>query len=806
VRLPDLNPFLKSVSILALLLTACSQSLSSGSGTEVSIRLTVPGAAASGRAPLAAVPETVASISIEVSGPGAGARTDRFSVTPGETVVRTLDVESGPDRVFRVTASDETDTPLYRGVSEPVELLPNEPVTVPITMQPLLVSIAVTPANASIGQGITWAFAATGTYGDGSTRNITSSVTWTSGDPSVATVSDTGAVTAVALGTTTITATDPEEGVSGSTDLTVIPAKQVVSIDVAPANPTVAKGLTVSFTATGTNADDSQQDLTPQVTWQTSNANVVSIGTGGSAVAEGVGTATITATDPVSGISASTTMTVTAPELVAIGVIPSKTTIAAGLTVQFTATGLYTDNTVNDLTATATWSSSAPAVANISPAGLATGIAAGTTTITAQSGSIVGSATLDVTPPIAISLDSGGSHTCVILSDKTVKCWGDNTYFELGTASVLTSNTPISVGGVGSATAIAAGGDSVDGPSSAQTCAVVADGTLQCWGDGVYGQLGNADFAGSSSPVQVCDIGEGTFPCPNFLSGVISVTAGGRHTCALGSNGLAECWGDNFFGEMGIGTGGSVTNFPYPLGVCADASCDNIFTNVVDLSAGLIHTCAVRSDTSVWCWGDNTDDQLGTGSSGGTSDFPVQVCGAFGIGPCPQFLTGAVSVSAHHDHSCVVTSSGGVRCWGLGNGGGLGDGTTNSSAYATQVCAPGQTAPCSTFFTGAAAVSSGFYFSCALKTDGTVWCWGNNTDGELGDGTFSQSSVPVQVCAAGGCSRHLGGVTAISAGDYHACALLATGGVRCWGDDSYGQLGDGANTPSGVPVVVQGIP
>jgi hypothetical protein len=253
-----------------------------------------------------------------------------------------------------------------------------------------LVSIAVTPANPIIAAGYTEQFTATGTYSDGSTQNLTSTATWGSSAPGVATISAGGLATGVSKGASTISAT--MSSITGSTTLTV--TRALVSIAVTPANPSIAAGNTQQFTATGTYIDGSTQNLTAMATWSSSAPAVATIAAGG--LAKGLSTGTSTISAAVTGITGSTTLTVTAAVLVSIAVTPANPWILPVQTQQFTATGTYSDGSTQNLTSTATWSSSAPSVATISTTGLASAVAWGQTTVEAALGAINGSTTLYV--------------------------------------------------------------------------------------------------------------------------------------------------------------------------------------------------------------------------------------------------------------------------------------------------------------------------------------------------------------------------------------------------------------------------
>ncbi len=244
-----------------------------------------------------------------------------------------------------------------------------------------LQSIAVTPANPSVPKGETEQFTATGTFSDNSTENLTSQVTWASATTSVATINAAGLATGLGTGTSTISAT--LNGTAGSTALTVT-AAVLQSIAVTPANPSVPKGETEQFTATGTFSDSSTQDLTSQVTWASATTSVATINATGLASGVATGTSTISAT--LDGITGSTVLTVSAAALQSIAVTPANPSITKGTTEQFTATGTFSDNSTQDLTSQVTWASATPSVATITAAGLATGVATGTSTITRDAG------------------------------------------------------------------------------------------------------------------------------------------------------------------------------------------------------------------------------------------------------------------------------------------------------------------------------------------------------------------------------------------------------------------------------------
>jgi alpha-tubulin suppressor-like RCC1 family protein len=254
-----------------------------------------------------------------------------------------------------------------------------------------------------------------------------------------------------------------------------------------------------------------------------------------------------------------------------------------------------------------------------------------------------------------------------------------------------------------------------------------------------------------------------------------SVAAGGLHTCALTSAGTVLCWGDNGKGQLGTGTNDD-SGMPAPVSALGG--------DVAAVSAGALgdHTCALTSGGGVLCWGDNQYGQLGNGTTT-DSNLPVAVSG---LG------SGVVSLATGSAHSCAFTSGGAALCWGKNDQGQLGDGTTTSSSIPVAVSGLGS---------GVVAMAAGYRHTCATTAAGAAFCWGEDDDGEVGDGTSGAPSLaPVAV------SGLSSGVAGLAVGLDHSCALTDAGSVLCWGDDFYGQLGDGGFGGSAVPVAVSGLP
>ena len=330
-------------------------------------------------------------------------------------------------------------------------------------------------------------------------------------------------------------------------------------------------------------------------------------------------------------------------------------------------------------------------------------------------------------------------------------------------------------------------------------CVRLSNGTAECWGTNVSGQLGNNTTTGSSTPVRVKGVGGVA-----LLTGVASISAGSGSTCAVLTDGGVDCWGSNSNGRLG---NNSLTDSKTPVQVFAVGSTSNesLLTGVSSISAGSSHTCAVLTTGYVDCWGLNTSGQLGINSLT-DSKTPVQV---FAVGSISSgtLLADVASISAGTVHVCAVLTTGYVDCWGADSKGQLGNNSTTDSKTPVQVFAVGSISS-STLLAGVASISAGNNATCALLTTGNVDCWGINASGQLGVNTLTNSSTPLQVFDVGSAStdRVLSGVASVTAGAGFACALLTAGNVDCWGSNSYMQLGDNTSTNSSTPVAVIAAP
>jgi alpha-tubulin suppressor-like RCC1 family protein len=444
----------------------------------------------------------------------------------------------------------------------------------------------------------------------------------------------------------------------------------------------------------------------------------------------------------------------------------------------------------------------------------------------------------------AIAVSVGKYHSCAVTESGSAYCWGKNDNGQLGNGSTSYSqSTPVLVSGLSNVVAVSAGGW--------HSCARTDSGQVLCWGDNTDGQLGDGSTSNRNTPVAVSN-----------LSNVVQLTAGSSHSCALNGIGKAVCWGYNLYGQLGNGStsnsktpvdvsglnlgyitpdafsfaaqtrvalntlatsnsiavGGlkvvapiSVSNGSYSvnggeytssarsvsngdtISVRVMSSATPGTTSAAVLTIGIVsgrftvttlavqaaipgkldggesHTCAVLDSGQVVCWGDGAYGKLGNGNWSGSST-PIPVNG----------LTNALSVSAGWQHTCAVTGSGLVFCWGRGDDGQLGNGKTSDSYIPIPVSG----------ISNAVAVSAGgsdscyvdilgfvhcvhFSHTCALTSDGTVLCWGNGTFGQLGNGSTS-SSTPVVMSG-------LSNAVSISAGASYTCALTGDSTVFCWG-------------------------
>lgn len=377
-------------------------------------------------------------------------------------------------------------------------------------------------------------------------------------------------------------------------------------------------------------------------------------------------------------------------------------------------------------------------------------------------------------------LDVGDEHTCAVVGDRSVRCWGRGLAGRLGYGgeqNVLSAAAapPVDLGPGRSARAIAAG--------DFHTCAIVDDGSVRCWGFGANGRLGYGGTGDVRSPATApaVDIGPGRT--------ARAITVGASHTCVIRDDGAVVCWGNGVSGRLGYGNQASIGDNESP----ASAGVVDIGPGrtAVAISAGDFHTCAVRDDGSLLCWGFGSGGQLGMG---GTSDIgDDETPGAAG----PVNLNGrrARAVAGGKGHTCVVLDDGSARCWGFGADGRLGYGSASNildAAAAPPVdLGPGRSA---------IAIAAGEAHTCAILDTEAVRCWGFGGNGRLGYGTTDSigDQVGETPGTVGPVALGPGRVArSLSVGYSHTCAALDDGTLRCWGFGGSGRLGYGSEASVG---------
>jgi alpha-tubulin suppressor-like RCC1 family protein len=358
----------------------------------------------------------------------------------------------------------------------------------------------------------------------------------------------------------------------------------------------------------------------------------------------------------------------------------------------------------------------------------------------------------------AIAISAGEQHSLALRHDGRVLAWGSNQQgqFGLGITTPAQSSTPQEVPGLTNIIAIEAG--------TYQSLALRNDGLVFSWGQNPNGELGNPPVSSNTFPPLLI----------TNLTGVVKISAGTYHCLALRNDGTVYAWGNNSQAQLGQGSTGAA--LPAPTRI-------NSLTGIVDIVAGGTFSLAVRNDGKVWSWGYNADGQLGQGTSGAPIGTPAQVL---------SINNGALVAGSNYNGVALATD-GTVWTWGDNTKGGLGNGSGQVGQIPVEV--PN--------FTGAISVAGGDNFSIAVRSNGTVWGWGTNTAGQLGTGGTSPNPVTAPVQASG-----ITTATAVTAGFNHGLALLTGGTVVGWGNNAYGQVGDGSSgnirpTPVSLPALAK---
>lgn len=687
-------------------------------------------------------------------------------------------------------------------------------------------SVVVTPGvDTLLTLGRTRQF--TGQALDADDNPVSTTLSWSSTDPAVATVSESGLVTAVGNGTTAIRATAGT--IHGEAELVI--SQVVARVDVTPNSVGLTSlAHTQHFTAA---AKDSSGAAVPGVRflWVSSNPAVMAIDTSGVATPLGPGETTISATGRgVPGYAVAQVAQYSA----SLRILFQPTTTEAGLAIDpaiqvqvldsdgvlmqgdaghvtlFIATNpgggtLSGTRTVQAINGTATFTGLSidkaatgyqlGAVHGVSDSGVSElfnitpGPLARDTFLTQPPAVIEGNTPL---PPIVVR---GTDRFGNLVSGVTLSVgfattpWPNSTLAgivnrSLAAGQVTFDGLVVTKPGTYALAARDASGNAMATSASFRvattltqvstggqhSCAIGPNGTW-CWGGDQFGQLGDGHPGSFADSVPALVLGAPV---------LAQVSAGGNHSCGVTAAREAWCWGADASGELGDGvpvSGGLVVK------VAGSGAGALQFTQ---LSAGAAHTCAITTTSAVYCWGSNTSGQLGDGSTT-QRDAPTLVPGT---GAGGLLFT---AISAGDNHSCGVTTTGEGYCWGSNSGGALGDGTGTDHPSPTLVSGSGTG---SLIFTG---IAAGFRHSCAVTTLMTAYCWGDDSQAQLGDVPGGPQLTPHLVPGSGSSPELF---IAITAGGNHTCADAQGGFSYCWGENANGQIGNGTQVTTNGPAFV----
>ena len=368
----------------------------------------------------------------------------------------------------------------------------------------------------------------------------------------------------------------------------------------------------------------------------------------------------------------------------------------------------------------------------------------------------------------------GTAHSCAVTQNKNVYCWGEGDNGRLGMNSTSDAKTPDLVHGTSGSGTL----DNIYQVKAGDThsCSLTMIGKVHCWGDGSSGKLGQGTETNSNFPKAVIS-GE-TATGNNALTNARQISVGRNHTCVLRSNQQVACWGKNEYGELGANLDPDDDEFVNsPVLVHTSDSDTGPLSDVIQVSAGRFHTCALKNNGKVYCWGRGEDARLGQGSSDQNDKTTPVVVSGTNNSDMVQIATGS-------SHTCALKSHGEVYCWGI-----IGTGTKNTPVKVGSASAVER-------------LSAGSSHNCAIQTRGRAYCWGLQAYGSLGNNNNSSvtKNTPISVKDIGG-SGYISGVLDIDSNDYHSCVLKKGGLVACWGQGSDYQLGNDSNSSNSYPTL-----
>ena len=376
---------------------------------------------------------------------------------------------------------------------------------------------------------------------------------------------------------------------------------------------------------------------------------------------------------------------------------------------------------------------------------------------------VVGVVPLVAAPPAAqaaplpmvglVQLDAGSSATCGVFAGGSVTCWGSGVDFGLGNGSSVNRSVPTAVPGISTAKKVVVGGSF--------GCALLTNGTVQCWGDNMFGQLGSGQFNHPTTPVAVTG-----------LSGVTDLEAGIAHACAVLTGGTVKCWGNNQSGQLAMAP--SMVGEATPVAIAG-------LTGVSQLALGGDHSCALKTDATMRCWGSNMLGQVGNGAPDATILTPTS----------PSGLSSVIDIAAGYGHNCVIVSPNPptrtIKCWGSNDSGQTGGnlGTKVPAAISLQPLFPDHL--------------DAYGQNTCVTAVSEVWCWGDNTFRQLGNNSAVDNSYNAVKVAS------VTDAATVAVGAGWVCEANNDQTTKCWGSGYAGRLGNGRETNLATPNTVPNL-